>query len=268
MKKTIHQSLALGLPTLLLCLPAPAGDAVQVGFKSADGLEITADLYLVSKDKQTPFIVLFHQAGWSRGEYHEIAPRLNELGYNCLAVDARSGGEVNDTTNATAARAKKRKLGTSYVDALPDLVASLEYARKEYAKGKLIAWGSSYSSALVLKVTGDHPELVDGVLSFSPGEYFTRLGQPADWIQRSAKKIRCPAFITSAKMEKSSWQTIYDAIPKGKKTSYLPETKGNHGSRALWQSFDDSAGYWTAVETFLAGSFPVAKVPAAQKTEK
>lgn len=237
----------------------------EIEFKSVDDLVISADLYLVSKAPETPFIVLFHQAGWSRGEYREIAPRLNELGYNCMAVDARSGGRVNKVENETFARAEKQKLGTNYVDALQDLKASLELAREKYAKGKLIAWGSSYSSALVLKVAGDTPQLVDGVLSFAPGEYFKRLGQPDDWVRRSAKNLKCPVFITSAKKEQSSWQPIFDVIPKGKKHFYLPETRGNHGSRALWKKFEDSAGYWTAVEAFLAQNFPVKRQKSAKK---
>ena len=258
MRKSI-QALALALPSILLCPLLHAGESTPVEFKSADGLTITADLYQVSRDKLTPFIVLFHQAGWSRGEYLEIAPRLNKLGYNCLAVDARSGGVINDVKNTTAALAEKKKLGMNYVDALPDLVASLQYVRKEYATGKLVAWGSSYSSALVLKVAGDHPKLVDGVLSFAPGEYFERLGQPSDWIRQSAKKIKVPVFITSAKKEQPNWQPLFDVIPEGKKYFYLPETAGNHGSRALWSKFDDNKGYWIAVEAFLSKSFPIEK---------
>jgi len=271
---------ALALSLLIPCLSAtaqepaarveePAAETARepktIRFPSSDELEITADLYLVSKDKQTPFIVLFHQAGWSRGEYLAIAPRLNKLGYNCMAVDARSGGEINDVENETAARADEQELGTNYVDALPDLIASLEYARKEHATGKLIAWGSSYSSALVLKVAGDKPKLVDGVLSFAPGEYFERFGQSKDWVQKSAKHIKVPVFITSAKKEQPNWQPIFDAIPKGNRHFYLPETKGNHGSRALWKKFKDSAGYWTAVESFLSKSFPVEAKPTEGK---
>ena len=37
------------------------------------------------------FIVMFHQAGWSRGEYREIAPKLVAKGYRVLAVDQRAG---------------------------------------------------------------------------------------------------------------------------------------------------------------------------------
>ena len=77
----------------------------QVEFPAADELMITGDLYLAHEDKSTPFIVLCHQANWSRGEYREIAPKLNELGFNCLAIDQRSGKSVNDIDNLSVKKA-------------------------------------------------------------------------------------------------------------------------------------------------------------------
>lgn len=240
---------ALSLATLLLAAPAVAGP-LAVAFPSEDGLEVTADLY-APHGGDAPFIVLFHQAGWSRGEYREIAPRLNALGFNCLAVDQRSGGEVGGVKNETAARAKAAKKPATYTDALPDMRAALRYARTKHAKGKLLAWGSSYSSALVIKLAGDEPTLFDAALSFAPGEYFKK-SEGKDWVKASAKKIAMPVFITSAKKEHAQWRGIFAAIGTKTKASYLPETAGNHGSRALWKKFSDSAGYWTAVEAFLA----------------
>ena len=224
-------------------------------FKSLDGIHITADVYLKYKDKKTPYIVLFHQAHWSRGEYLEIAPKLNQLGFNCMAVDLRSGKEVNRVANETMSHAKEMGKKTTYIDAMQDIEATLTYARNHYAQGKVIAWGSSYSAALVLKVAGDKPELVDGVLAFAPGEYFKRSGKPVDWIQNSARKIQIPAFITSARKEKKAWSDIFNVIPSESKASYLPATKGNHGSRALWGRFKDSEGYWKAVTNFLTKNF-------------
>ncbi len=229
---------------------SPGMAAETITFPSLDGLEITADLYAPHVDKATPLIVLFHQAGWSRGEYKEIAPWLNTLGFNCLAVDQRSGHEVNNVVNATAARAKVAGKGTTYLDAQQDLVAALKYAHAHLATGKVIAWGSSYSAALVLVVTGEHPRLADGVLAFSPGEYFTKLGKSPDWVARTAARIKTPVFITSARSERDNWKPIYAAVITPK-SSFVPNTKGNHGSRALWSKFEDSGVYRQAVALFL-----------------
>ena len=263
MRRTIITLFAAFLVTVAASAQEKKAPFTTMSFVSKDGLQLTADLYRPHQDSKTPFIVLFHQAGWSRGEYREIAPRLNAMGFNCLAVDQRSGKGVNGVANDSAARAKKKKLGVSYVDARQDIVAALELVRKRYAKGPLLAWGSSYSAALVLQVTGTTKELADGVLSFAPGEYFARLGKAATWVRDGAKSLEIPTFITSAKREKPNWAAIYEAVPSKKKSSFLPETKGNHGSRALWKQFSDSPAYWKAVTAFLDQNFPREK-----KTEK
>lgn len=50
-------------------------------FPSKDGLQITAGAYIGETEKNLSLIVLFHQAGWSRGEYLGIASKLNKLGF-------------------------------------------------------------------------------------------------------------------------------------------------------------------------------------------
>lgn len=235
----------------LISFGVSAQNYQTITFKSGDGITITANLYL-TEAKTEPFIILFHQANWSRGEYLEIGPKLNQLGYNCMAVDLRSGGSVNNVANATMQSAVAAMKETKYVNSIPDIKAAVDYAKEFHAEGKLVIWGSSYSSSLVLHYAGTNPENVDAVLSFSPGEYFRSQGKPADFIASAAKNITKPVFITSAKGEQKSWQSIYDAIPSESKEFYLPETPGNHGSRALWAKFGDSLRYWDAVEAFLA----------------
>lgn len=223
----------------------------KINFKSSDGLEITADLYIEHLE-EAPIIILFHQAGWSRGEYVEIAPKLNRLGYNCIAIDQRSGGEINGVGNETYKRARLQKLKTEYVDAEIDMMAAIKYVKSNYSEAKkLIIWGSSYSAALALKIAGDGRIEVDAVLSFAPGEYFESMGESPSFIRESAANITIPTFITSAKAEKQNWWKIYESIPAIGKNYYLPKTDGQHGSRALWEKFPDHKGYWLAVEEFL-----------------
>ena len=245
---------------MLFLSPAPAASSSEtVTFSSEDGLSITADIHAPYQNGESPIIVLFHQAGSSRGEYTGIVPRLNELGYNCMAVDQRSGEQSRGIENETALRARKENRPTGYIEALPDMKAALAYARRHYGKDKVIAWGSSYSAALVLKIAGDYPAMVDGVLAFSPGEYFERAGKSVTWIQDSAHNIKAPVFITSSRTEADSWADIMAAIETSSKISFVPATDGRHGSRALWKKYPDSAAYWHAVENFLIKYFPVGK---------
>jgi dienelactone hydrolase len=221
------------------------GETVE--FNSTDGLVITADVYMVS-DVESPMILLFHQARFSRGEYREIAPKLNALGYACMAVDQRSGDKVNGVINQTHIMAEKNGLATKYSDAYPDLVASLNYAKETYPNRKIIIWGSSYSSSLVFILAGENPDDISGVLSFSPGEYFEYEGKK---IVDFSSKVKCPVFITSAKNEHGSWKEIYAAVPNPNKQSFLPTVKGFHGSKALWKEHPGNDDYWKAVVQFL-----------------
>ena len=243
---------------LALALAARAEEGAtpkKVTFASEDGLTVTADLYLAHEDAATPFIVLFHQARSSRGEYREIAPRLARLGFNCLAVDQRSGAKALEVDNETAQRAAGAEKDASYLAARQDMVAALRHARKTWAKGKLIAWGSSYSASLALEIVGADATLADGVVSFSPGEYFQKLGKADTWIRDSVAGLACPVFITSARKEKPMWEAIYEAIPAEGKRCYVPEKDGRHGSSALWSRFDFSEDYWKAVTAFLRTHF-------------
>ena len=237
----------LFLLTFLFSTSVFAQETIE--FPSEDGLIITADLYIKSGEDK-PMIILFHQAGWSRGEYLEIAPKLNDIGYNCIAIDQRSGGGVNDVLNKTNELAKTKKLPTTYVDALQDMNASIDYVKVNYPDSKVIIWGSSYSSALSLKIAGERKDLT-AVLAFAPGEYFTKFDKPKDYVLQSAKNIVIPTFITSAKEEKQNWWNIYEAIPTDNKTYFLPESEGQHGSRALWEKFEEHEEYWKAVKDFL-----------------
>lgn len=232
-----------------------AKEAESVTFPSADGLQVTADVYLASNSAKAPFIVLFHQAKWSRGEYRETAPRFNRLGFNCLAVDLRSGNKVRGVTNLTAHNARVKGKQTRFVDAMQDMVAALNYVKKTYKPPQLLMLGSSYSAGLALKVAGDNPGIVDGVLAFSPAEYFVKNGMSHTWVLESAKNITVPVFMTSAKKEQNRWAALYSAINSNSKLSFVPNTAGKHGSRALWKKYSDSEEYWTMLENFLKSYF-------------
>jgi len=221
----------------------------KVHFSSKDGVRITADYYRIHADT-VPLIILFHQAGWSRGEYIEIAPRLNQLGYNCLAVDLRSGKTVNNIDNETFLEAKKKMKETNYLSAETDIIASVDYGLN-IAGGKIFLWGSSYSASLALKTATQYQEQVQAVLAFSPGEYFRSFGKPSNFISENVTGLNIAAFLTCANREKEKCEIIYDNIPSSNKVFFVPETSGNHGSSALWNIHFDSKAYWGAVESFL-----------------
>ena len=235
------------LSVLILMISKVANATFEtIKFTAKDGLEITADIY-ITHPLNAPFILLFHQAGYSRGEYREIALQFNKLGFNAMALDQRSGNAINDVANQTAQQARVQNLPHQHLDALIDLEAAIAYVKKNYLKGKLIILGSSYSASLVLKIAGDTPDIADAVLAFSPAEYFSN----KMLIQQSAVNIKIPTFITSAKSEQADWQPIFNAITISQKVSFLPTTAGRHGASVLWNKTPEHPEYWDAVKSFL-----------------
>lgn len=216
-----------------------------VTFKSKDGLTITADLYVTST--QNPYIILLHQAGYSRGEYREIAPKLANLGYNCLAIDQRSGNEVNFIKNETANNARAKKLSTNYLDALPDIHAAIDYVKQKTNK-PIVLWGSSYSASLSLLVAPEELK-IGALVVFSPGEYF----EPKDFIKSKITKISVPVLALSSKSENPELVDLLSVVPKSLVTIFKPTTdEGKHGSKALWESNPSNKEYWMAVTLFFS----------------
>lgn len=115
------------LASLLAVLPAfgRAAAPASVTFRAADGVLVHGDLYRPAGAPRG-VLLLFHQAGANRLEYAPVAPRLAALGWVALAIDQRSGGDLFDAHNLTAAGVRG---DPGYMAALPDLEAALAFAR-------------------------------------------------------------------------------------------------------------------------------------------
>jgi hypothetical protein len=215
-----------------------------ITFSSLDGLTITADFY---ENKTTdPYLLLFHQARFSRGEYKETAERFVKLGYNCLAVDLRSGDEVNYVKNETAARAREKGLSTSYMDAKQDMIAAIEFAYKQSGR-RVVILGSSYSASLSLIISRENPN-VSAAIAFSPGEYFERPNMIRDTIAGLDK----PVFATSSDSEFPYLKELFSKVSPVNLTLFKPSKgKGVHGSSTLWAKNDGSKDCWLSLLLFF-----------------
>lgn len=230
--------------TITVCSQPTTDEAFveKIEFPSGDSLMITANHYYVNRAK--PIIVLCHQAGWSRGEYNDIAGILNTVGFNCLAIDQRSGGSIKGVVNETYARALAAGKATSYNDAKQDIIAAISWAKNYYSKN-VILWGSSYSAAHSLVIANENTD-VEQVLVFSPGEFLAGIN-----VEASATGLNKPAFLTSSKSEAPGVTDFYNVITSADKVQFIPSGNGRHGSSALWSSESDNAEYWLAVQEFL-----------------
>ncbi|MFC2112343.1 alpha/beta hydrolase [Bacteroidota bacterium] len=234
----------LSLAVLVTTVTCAQGVKTKVSFTAEDGIEITADKYLINEEY--PYILLFHQAGSSRGEYNDIAERFLKLRYNCLAVDLRSGDNSNYVRNETAQRAGGQNSNIKYLDALQDIRASIDFAWGLNPK-ELILLGSSYSASLVL-IEGKENQHVKAVIAFSPGEYFGDDLRMEEALDSTWSK---PLFIAVTKREESYVRQMMNKIPDEGYTLFLPETAGVHGARALWEDSPSKDEYWLALLLFV-----------------
>lgn len=259
MKKLPIIALLLGLFLLSCQQKTPKADATPkaaemeklqkspkvLEFLSLDSLSITAHLYQI--DETSPFILLCHQARFNKFEYSGIAERLNEMGFNCMAIDQRSGGPIGKTQNETYLRAVKKGLAVDYVDAEPDIRAAIQYVSKNYSD-KMILWGSSYSSTLALYL-GVEMDEVSAVISFSPGNY---LADKKDSLIDKLEGFEKPMFLTSSNREAQYVEALLEKHKLGEKqVQFVPEGPGHHGSRALWTNQQGGEEYWNAITEFL-----------------
>jgi len=215
-----------------------------ITFSAKDGLLVTADLY--EGNASYPYLLLFHQAGSSRGEFREIAPRLMKLGYNCLAVDLRAGNEIGFVVNQTALRAKEQKLSITYLDAVPDMQAAIEYAANVSRK-PVVVLGSSYSASLALVLATKNPQIA-AVVAFSPGEYF----ESRFVVRDTLAYLRIPLWIGGASDELSYLKVLTSKIDPQYLTLFTPvHDKGRHGAAALWPNNPSKDEYWFSLLLFF-----------------
>jgi predicted alpha/beta hydrolase len=216
-----------------------------VTFPSIDGLTVTADLYV---DKiESPYMILFHQEGSSRGEYRESAPKMMKFGYNCLAVDLRSGKEENFIKNETYQSAIRNHKKTDYVSSIMDIQAAIDYIFQMDTTRPVVIVGSSFSASLCLIVAENNPK-IKAVIAFSPGEYFGS----AISLKDSLAGFDKPALITGSTDEASYWKELFANTSQAGFTFFVPEKKkGMHGSKALWSTCDAQIDYWIELMMFF-----------------
>ena len=194
-----------------------------------------------------PVIVLCHQARFNKFEYVGIAKTLWENGFNCLAIDQRSGDGIVEEANETNLEAKKQNKPVGFLDAEQDIIASVNFASKKYGK-KIILWGSSYSSTLAL-YTAIANDSVKAVIAFSPGDYFEK---EKGALSKLLSTFTKPMFVTSSREEAKELTGMLSKMKMTEnQTQFIPDSMGFHGSRALWKTSENNEEYWKEINFFL-----------------
>lgn len=230
--------------------------AERVQFPTEDGVTVYADLHDRRAAAGAPVLVFFHDATSSRGEVRPVLKPFRQRGYVTLAVDLRVGQNVKKVQNYTARRFPEQHEGQDILSAGHDLAGALAFARERYPQSKVVAVGCSFSAAHALRLAGTRPGLVDGVVAFSPAEYFTHLVDSPTYVRDAMGGVTCPVLILSARAELPDWQPLLEAMPSTNKRGFVPEGRGRHGLRALYEDTAESDAYWDALDAFLGEHFP------------
>lgn len=215
-----------------------------ITFTAVDGLEVTADEYIVDPFK--PYVLLFHEQGSSRGEFSTIARRLCKLDYNCLAVDLRNGGNDNYVSNQTVRQLRKKHLEAGIKEIEQDVVAAIQYVQGK-SNLPVVLFGSGANGSLSLKVALSDT-LVRAVVAVSPGEYF----MPEIKIQEVIAPLKKPVFITSSKAEFPYVSELASGIDQNYVSLFEPKQgAGERGTGSFSVDYEHNTEYWLALILFF-----------------
>ncbi len=219
----------------------------EVSFYTSDSIKIFSDFLNVGKEATT--IMLFHQArSNARGEYDSITKVLYKKGYNVLAIDQRRGGQLYGSYNQTITNFNTNTY--TYCDVYPDMEAAVDFLNNEGYSGNKIAWGSSYSAALIIKLAATRD--VHAVLAFSPAS-----GEPLKGClpETSFDKIKVPLLILRPDRE-AEYESVKIQLELAQKHGFMTfvSENGVHGSSMLVESRTKSNTQetWDIVDEFIS----------------
>ena len=215
-----------------------------VRFTAVDGVVITADHYFVRKS--LPYILLLHQELSSRGEFDSIAEKIVKIGYNCLAIDLRTGQKYGYIENETSRAVSEGDKPFQPMDAVKDISAATEYAWN-LSNQKIILLGSGISASLAL-IEAKTNEYTKAVIALSPGEYFRPEIDMKSFLADYSKMT----FVSCAHVEYPFIIEMFSGMEDKYKTIFKPSSgAGARGSMAYYDDNPAKDEYWLSLLLFL-----------------
>lgn len=213
----------------------------KVKFNTPDGRIVVGNLYEVGQEK--PIILLGHQAGTNKYEYADIAPKLNAMGYNALAIDLSGEGTFAGHNNETLDKGSDVGNDRQIIQKRTgqELNTAVDYLHEKY-KRNVIVWGSSLSANFAILVAAKNKH-TKAAISFSG---------LANQLANVLPQIEKPLFLTGSKEEAPRLQQLLsENASQSNIVVFIPKSKGGHGSRVLWNGQPYAEEYWSAVKSFL-----------------
>ena len=134
-------------------------DIFVVKFKTGDGIEVVGDYYPADSKQAT---LLLHMMPADRKSWIVFAKKLQQAGFQALAIDFRGHGESQGGPDGY-----KKFSDEEHQSSRLDVVAGVEFLKSKKAE-KIYLVGASIGANLALESLVDHPE-IDAAVLLSPG---------------------------------------------------------------------------------------------------
>jgi len=199
----------------------------KVSLTTSDNIKIAADLYGVKNP--VGFLVLVHMMPSAKESYTDLAERLQNLGYESLAIDLRGHGESDDGPNGYL-----NFSDSQHQKSIFDLEAAADYLIKnrEASPDKIYFIGASFGANLVLQYISEHSEHKTAILLSAGLNY---RGVKTEPLIKNLK-IEQKVFFVSSRDDDSNTQEnqkLYDSVAAGSQKKIQIYDSGGHGTDLL-----------------------------------
>jgi dienelactone hydrolase len=151
----------------------------KVRFKTEDGLEIVGNFFPAEKN-DAPAVVLLHMMPETKESWNNFAVKLNQEGFECLAIDLRGHGESQGGPVGS-----KSFSDAEHMASINDVVGAVGFfIDKGIPIEKISLVGASIGANLSITFQSEHPQIKSSIL-LSPG-----LNYRGVETEHTAKKIK------------------------------------------------------------------------------
>lgn len=134
----------------------------SVKLKTSDGIEISGDFWPAGAN--APAGILLHMMPSTKDSWKDFAKKLNNEGFQCLAIDLKGHGESTDGPDGFRDFTDKQ-----HQQSIRDVEAAVEFfVSKGIPMDKIFLAGASIGANLALQYQSEHPEIKASIL-LSPG---------------------------------------------------------------------------------------------------
>lgn len=132
----------------------------RITLSTSDGAEIVGDY---AGEIGQPAALLLHMMPATRESWRQFSEKLNEAGFQTLAIDLRGHGESSGGPKGYKAFSDEEHQAST-----KDVAAGVDFLRGKNPSRTFIV-GASIGANLALQFAAEHPDNMNGVVLLSPG---------------------------------------------------------------------------------------------------